>query len=288
MNVLITGAGGQLGRLVAASAPATVELLALDSRQLDIRDAQALCDTCNSFQPAVVINCAAYTQVDKAEAEPELALAINGQGVRNLVAATPPATRIIHMSTDFVFDGSGTRPYRPDAAVSPLGSYGRSKLAGEQALLQQAAQRSCIIRTAWLYAAEGKNFMNTMLDLMATRDALRIVDDQRGTPTSAHALAAAIWRFVDRSPLHGIYHWTDAGEATWYEFACAIQTLGLQYGLLDRKIPLVPVTTAEFPTPAKRPAYSVLDKTSTWQALGVQASPWQAELEEVIRMKRGD
>lgn len=284
-------------------------MLALNSQQLDIRDAAKLRETYASFRPAVVINATAYTAVDKAEAEPELAMAINHQGVLNLIEATASAmpfaasvqpaalaearnarapdtapTRLIHVSTDFVFDGTATRPYRVDDAVNPLGSYGRSKLAGEQALLQFAPQRSSIIRTAWLYADEGKNFVNTMLNLMATRTELKVVDDQRGTPTSVRGLARAIWRFVAK-PLTGVYHWTDAGEASWYEFAAEIQQLALQHGLLERTIPILPITTADFPTPARRPAYSVLDKHSTWAALGIEGSPWQVELNKVLALK---
>jgi dTDP-4-dehydrorhamnose reductase len=184
-----------------------------------------------------------------------------------------------------VFDGTATTPYLPDASVSPLGVYGLSKQAGERELLEHAADRSCIIRTAWLYAAEGKNFVNTMLNLLATKEQLTVVNDQQGTPTSAHKLAEVIWRFVERPQLHGIFHWTDKGEATWHAFANEIQRLGLEYGLLHRKIPIMPVPTSAYPTPARRPAYSVLDKHSTWLALGIESAPWQQELGKVLKIK---
>lgn len=285
MKVLITGASGQLGSALQTLVPATVQVLALDSAGLDISDAAAVERTVTTFRPDVVLNAAAYTQVDKAEAEAQQAFAVNRDGVANLVRTTLASTRLIHISTDFVFDGQGTRPYLPDAPVAPLGVYGQSKLAGEQVLLATAPARSCIIRTAWLYGPAGKNFVNTMLALMATREQLSIVADQRGTPTSVFSLARAVWRAVQLPALLGILHWTDAGEATWYDFACEIQRQALQLGLLNRKIPLHPIPTSSYPTPARRPAYSVLDKSASWQALGIAARPWQQELESVLQMK---
>jgi len=285
MKVLITGASGQLGSALETQVPATAQVLALDSAGLDIRDAAAVARTVTAFRPDVVLNAAAYTQVDKAEAEPEQAFAVNRDGVANLVRATLASTRLIHISTDFVFDGLGTRPYLPDDPVAPLGVYGQSKLAGEQVLQATAPVRSCIIRTAWLYGPAGKNFVNTMLALMASREQLSIVADQRGTPTSVFSLARAVWRAVQLPALHGILHWTDAGAATWYDFACEIQRQALQLGLLNRKIPLHAIPTSSYPTPARRPAYSVLDKSASWQALGIAARPWQQELESVLQMK---
>lgn len=285
MKILVLGAGGQLGTLLVASAPAHVQVFPAASADTDIRDAGQLRKKVAAIVPDVIINAAAYTQVDKAEAESAQAWAVNHQGVRNIIDASSPDTRIIHISTDFVFDGTAASPYLPDAKVNPLGVYGLSKQAGERELQERAAERSCIIRTAWLYAAEGKNFVNTMLSLMATKEQLNVVDDQKGTPTSAHKLAEIIWRFVERPQLHGIFHWTDQGEATWYTFAKEIQRLGLEYGLLQKTIPVMPVPTSAYPTPARRPAYSVLDKQSTWSALGITSSPWQQELGKVLKIK---
>jgi dTDP-4-dehydrorhamnose reductase len=285
MNVLILGAGGQLGRALTATAPASHALTALSSAQLDITDAVAVARICAELQPAVVLNAAAYTQVDRAESEIERAFAVNRDGVANLVAGSAASTRLIHVSTDFVFDGSATRPLLPTDPVNPLSVYGQSKRAGEAVLLAQAPLRSCVVRTAWLYAAEGRNFLNTMLGLMGSRDNLSVVNDQRGTPTSVLSLAAALWRLVDLPLVHGVLHWTDAGEATWFEFASEIQTQALRLGLLQRAIPLQPIPTSAYPTPAVRPAYSVLDKTATWQALGMRALPWQQELERVLQLK---
>ena len=285
MKILILGADGQLGNLLAAGAPAHAQVFAASATDINICNAEQLAQKIAEFAPDVIINAAAYTQVDKAEAEPAIAWAVNHQGVRNIIDATSAATRIIHISTDFVFDGTATTPYAPDAKVSPLSVYGSSKQAGEQELLDNAAVRSCIIRTAWLYAAAGKNFVNTMLALLESREQLNVVNDQTGTPTSAHVLAEVIWRFVARPQLHGIFHWTDDGETTWYKFACEIQRLGLEQGLLHRQIPVMPIPTSAYPTPAIRPAYSVLDKQKTWAALGIKGSPWRHELDKVLKIK---
>lgn len=284
MKTLILGAGGQLGTLLASQAPAHVQVVAATASDIDICDADQLRRKVQDIAPDVIINAAAYTQVDKAEAEAARAWAVNHQGMRNIIDAAASA-RIIHISTDFVFDGTARSPYLPDAAVNPLSVYGLSKQAGERELQQRAADRCCIVRTAWLYAAEGKNFVNTMLGLMASKDQLNVVNDQRGTPTSAHKFAEVLWRFAERPQLHGVFHWTDGGEATWYTFACEIQRLGLEHGLLQRKIPIMPVPTSAYPTPARRPAYSVLDKQSTWSAIGIESSPWQHELDKVLKIK---
>lgn len=286
MNIVILGAGGQLGRALAASAPAAHAVTALTSAQLDITDAAAVARLCADLQPDVILNASAYTQVDRAEAEREQAFAVNRDGIANLVTASAPTTRLLHVSTDFVFDGSADRPWLPTDPVGPLSVYGQSKRAGEEVLLAQAPQRSCIVRTAWLYGAEGRNFLNTMLSLMASRDSLSVVSDQRGTPTSVRSLAAALWRLVQLPEVTGILHWTDAGEATWFDFASEIQAQALHLGLLQRRIPLHPIPTSAWPTPAVRPAYSVLDKTTTWQALGITALPWQQELERVLLLKK--
>jgi dTDP-4-dehydrorhamnose reductase len=285
MHVVILGASGQLGSLLAATAPNTVKVSPFTSAVLDITNQASVARVLNKTKPDMVINAAAYTQVDKAESEYDKACAVNHTGVVNLIEQTSPLTGIVHVSTDFVFDGNASTPYSPDASVNPIGAYGASKLAGEQALLELAPDRAWIVRTAWLYAAAGKNFFNTMLNLMASRDELKVVADQRGTPTSAHTLARVLWMFALQQPARGLYHWTDKGEATWFDFAAAIQQQGLEAGLLAREIPLHPITTAEYPTPARRPAYSVLDKSHTYQAIGFEGRPWQDELSEVIRIK---
>jgi len=285
MKILLTGANGQLGTELQRLVPGDVQLLALSSQQLDITNAAQVQALMQQHQPAVVINAAAYTQVDKAESESERAWAVNQQGVANLVSATGANTRLLHISTDFVFDGRSQTPYATTATPNPLSVYGKSKWAGEQVLLAKAPQRSCIVRTAWLYSAGSKNFLNTMLQLLENRDSVRVVNDQRGTPTSAASLAEALWRVVQKPQVQGILHWTDAGETTWYGFACEIQRLGLKHGLLSKQVPIQPITTSEYPTPAQRPAYSVLEKEGTFAALGLRALSWQESLEKVIRQR---
>lgn len=282
MRVLVLGAGGQLGREVVRLAPAGVKLNAYTSAVCDVRDVQQLRRVLHEAAPDAVINCAAYTKVDQAESEPEAAFAVNEAGVRNLALVTAASVRLLHVSTDFVFDGKADMPYSPQADTAPLGVYGASKLAGEQALLELAPERSAIVRTAWLYSAEGHNFLNTMLQLMATRDKLSVVHDQRGTPTACHGLASMLWALAQKPELDGVFHWTDGGEATWYEFACEIQQQALQRGLLQAAIPIEPISSQDWPTPAQRPAYSVLDKASTLEALCLQARPWQSMLGEVL------
>ena len=286
MKVLLTGANGQLGRHLCRQVPPGIELIAQSSQDLDITSLAAVEATVQQHAPHVIVNAAAYTQVDKAESESARAFAVNADAVANLVAATPATTRLVHISTDFVFDGRKTAPYEPDDETNPLSVYGRSKRAGELVLLERAAARSCIIRTAWLYSAGSKNFMDTMLKLMQTKDSLRVVADQRGTPTSCVTLAGAVWRAVQRSTVTGILHWTDDGETTWHGFAMEIQRLGLQHGLLDRRVPIAAIATHEYPTPAVRPAYSVLAKAATFAALELQAPPWQQALEQVILERR--
>jgi len=285
MHVVILGANGQLGRLLVQTAPGHVKVSAFSSSVCDISNPASVARVMDKVRPDLVINAAAYTQVDKAESEAERAWAVNHQGVCHIIESTSPTTRLLHVSTDFVFDGTAREPYPTTAPTAPLGVYGASKLAGEEALLALAPTRSCIVRTAWLYAAQGKNFCNTMLQLMATRDALNVVHDQVGTPTSALGLAEVLWRFADQPGLNGIYHWTDQGQASWYEFACEIQRQGFASGLLTHTIPIAPITTSQYPTPARRPAYSVLDKHTTHAALQFTGVSWQAALARELAFK---
>ncbi|MGD9812604.1 MAG: dTDP-4-dehydrorhamnose reductase [Sphingobium sp.] len=279
MKVMITGAGGQLGRALGASSPATAECVKLTSAELDIGDESAVSRMITAERPALILNAAAYTAVDRAESEEADALRVNGQGVANLAkAARDHGARLVHISTDFVFDGSSSTPYRPDSPTAPLGAYGRTKLAGEQA----AGPETLIVRTAWVYGSEGHNFVRTMLRLMAERDEVRVVADQIGTPTFAGSLARAIWALAETGTT-GIHHFTDSGAASWYDFAVAIQEEALAVGLLDRQVPVVPIATADFPTPATRPAYSVLDKSATFALLGGPAPHWRVNLRLMLQ-----
>jgi len=277
MKVLLTGAGGQMGRALAASAPVGVSLIALGRDRLDIAAPGAAARAVGEIAPDLILNAAAYTAVDRAESEPALALSINGTAVGRLAAAAAMSgARLVHISTDFVFDGRAAAPYAPGAATGPLSAYGRSKLAGEQ-----AAGDALIVRTAWVYAAQGANFVHTMLRLMRTRDEVRVVADQIGTPTFAGSLAEAIWRLVAQGRTR-IWHYTDSGQASWHDFALAIQEEALALGLLTRAVPIIPISTADYPTAAHRPGYSVLDCTATAAALGAPAPPWRDNLRTML------
>lgn len=282
MRVLLVGGSGQLGRELQRCQPAEMELLALDSSELDLREAEAVAVRVSAFGPQVIINAAAYTAVDRAESEPEAAFAVNGQGAANLAqAARAVGAYCLQVSTDFVFDGAQSRPYLTTDQTNPLGVYGASKLAGEQLALAAYPEGVAVVRTAWLYSAFGNNFVITMLRLMAERETIGVVADQVGTPTWGRGLAEALWQMCRVQP-KGIWHWTDAGVASWYDFAVAIQEEGLACGLLDREIPILPINTVDYPTPAKRPAYSVLDKTETLAALGMKSCHWRVALRRML------
>jgi dTDP-4-dehydrorhamnose reductase len=283
MRVLVAGSGGQLGRALAASAPANVTLVAPPEAAFDICNAAQVAEVVAAARPDLVINAAAWTAVDKAEAEEAAALAVNATAVGHLAAAAAHAhARFVQISTDFIFDGSASQPYAPDATPNPISAYGRTKLAGEQAA-QAAHPAPLIIRTAWVYAAAGNNFVKTMLRLMAERDEVRVVADQLGTPTSAASLARAIWALHGHG---GTFHWTDAGVASWYDFAAAIHDEALALGLLSRAVPVLPIRTADYPTPARRPAFGVLDKSATWAITG-PARHWRHELTDCLKEIRG-
>jgi dTDP-4-dehydrorhamnose reductase len=284
MIVLLTGASGQLGYELQRTVPSTVTLYPFDSRSLDITNQRALDAAIKRVAPDVVINAAAYTAVDKAEEERAKAFAVNAEAPRYLAEACQGSDcRIIQLSTDFVFDGTKSTPYRPEDRVNPLSVYGASKLQGEQHLLELAAKNTLIIRTSWLYSAHGRNFVKTMLRLLSEREQLGVVADQIGTPTHARGLAEAIWGFIAKGSTAGIYHWSDAGVASWYDFAVAIMEEGVASALLQRPIPIRPLQSSDYPTAARRPHYSVLDKTSTWAALNITPQHWRASLREMLR-----
>ena len=284
MKALITGANGQLGRALAARAPASIELIALTSAQLDVGDRAAVDAAFIDHAPAIVINAAAYTKVDVAEAMPELADRVNHLGVAHLAqAAQGSGARLVHISTDFVFDGMASHPYRPGAPAAPLNVYGATKLAGEIA----AGSDVLTVRTSWLYSAYGNNFVATMLRLMQERSVLRVVDDQIGTPTSAPSLADAVWKLAVTHNV-GVLHYSDSGVASWYDFAVAIMEDAITAGLLDKPIEIIPIPSSAYPTPAKRPRYSVLDKSDTIEALGYAPPHWRKSLRDVLEAIKSD
>ncbi len=282
MIALVTGAWGQLGRCLRDTAPAKWDVRALGRDQLDLEDAAAIKRIVVEHRPDLIINAAAYTAVDAAESDEARAVLVNAISVGHLAAeARKCRARLVHISTDFVFDGQATAPYQTDSLAHPLGAYGRSKLAGEAA----AGSDALIIRTAWLYSPYGSNFVKTMLRLMRERDEVRVVADQIGCPTSAHSLAPAIWSLA-QTKAEGIVHFTDAGTASWYDFALAIRDEGLALGLLHKSVTITPITTADYPTPAKRPAYSVLDTKKAEALIGTPLVPWQTNLRRMMEMMK--
>jgi dTDP-4-dehydrorhamnose reductase len=282
-KALITGAAGQLGLELQATAPTGWWVQACGSAELDVTDAVAVHARLASERPDVVIHTAAYTGVDAAEDDAVRAEAVNAGGTVHVAEAAGAAgARLVHVSTDFVFDGMQGHPYGPEDSPNPLGVYGRTKLLAERAVARVAGDRGITVRTAWLYSRHGHNFVRTMLRLMRERDELGVVCDQIGTPTWTRSLAEALWAAALRPDLHGILHWTDAGVASWYDFAVAIQEEGLAHGLLARLVPVRPLNSGQYPTRARRPSYSVLEKRESWDALGLHPPHWRVNLRRMI------
>ena len=287
MKVLITGKNGQLGHELQQTAPQGVEVFAFDSSELNIADQTSVQKVIAHIKPNLVINAAAYTAVDKAENDEQVAYAVNAKGPEYLALACKEiGARLIHVSTDFVFDATKNTPYDTSDQTNPLGVYGASKLAGEQAITNNHADNSVIIRTSWVYSSHGNNFVKTMLRLMAEKPQLGVVSDQIGSPTWAKGLAKACWAFAQNTNT-GIYHYSDLGVASWYDFAVAIQELGIEKGLLEKPIPINPIKATAYPTPAKRPAYSVMNTDDTYELLGEQGKHWRAALSEMLNESLG-
>lgn len=277
------GAGGQVGRAVVRAAPPGREVTSRTRAELDIADAAAVERTLKEARPDWVVNAGAYTAVDRAEDEPDRAAAINDTAVGAIAqAAARAGSRVLHLSTDFVFDGGSSRAYRPHDAPRPLSVYGATKRAGEVRLLESACA-GIVLRTAWVHASAGHNFVLTMLRLMREREQVRVVGDQIGAPTWATGLARAIWGLMEMNAAAGIHHWTDLGAASWYDFAVAIQEEALARGLLARAADIVPIATADYPTRARRPAFSLLDSTATRALpLGAPAVHWRVNLRMML------
>ncbi len=283
MQVLIFGKDGQLAWELQRQVPDGISLQALGLDTLDVTDHQALRDVFKTYSPDCVINATAHTAVDKAESESDLAYAVNADAVKVMAALCKDnGTRFIHVSTDFVFSGGHNTPYTPEAPPEPLGVYGASKLAGENAVIAALPDSSVIVRTAWVYSAHGNNFVKTMLRLMVAKPELGVIYDQVGTPTWAKGLAQWIWSVVEKPDVSGLFHWTDEGVASWYDFAVAIQELALEKGLLDRAVPIKAIPATDYPLPARRPAYSVLDKTSAKAVSGLRGVHWRTQLSNML------
>jgi dTDP-4-dehydrorhamnose reductase len=286
VKVLVAGANGQLGLELQATCPYDVELFALGRNQLDICQQETISAVLAQYQPDIVVNAAAYTAVDKAESDMEQAYNVNYRGARALAQAVQAYNQqsgnlyLLHISTDFVFDGLQSKPYQPDDITKPQSIYGASKLAGEQAVLA-CCDNAAVIRTAWLYSSHSPNFVKTMLRLMNERDSLGVVADQVGSPTWARTLANTVWAFITQQPM-GIFHCSDNGVASWYDFAVAIQDEALALGLLGKRIPIAPLRTEQYPTPARRPAFSVMDKRTTEQYLNGRLPHWRDSLRHMM------
>lgn len=282
MRVLITGGAGQLATELKLTAPDTMQLFILDKSQLDITDIENVKDIFSTIRPELVINCAAYNKVDLAEDNPELAFKINSQGASNIaLVATEYRSRLIHISTDYVFDGKHSIPYKPEDEPNPISVYGKSKLEGEINIKKITDGKSIIIRTSWLYSSHGNNFFKTIMNSLAKKERLRVVDDQIGTPTNAHGLARFIWKII-KTDAKGIYHWTDSGIASWYDFAVAIQEEALQSGKIHHEIDIEPCNTHDYPFKAERPSYSVLDTTDAVLLCKNSPRHWRKNLRDVI------
>ena len=287
MKVLVTGSNGQVGYcLVQQLRQQNADFLALDRDQLDITQRQAVWQTVSDYRPDVIINAAAHTAVDKAESEAEQAFAINRDGAAYLAeAAQQIGAAMLHISTDYVFDGQATQPYTETDATAPQGVYGHSKLAGEQAVLA-ACSRSIILRTAWVFGEHGHNFVKTMLRLGRERDSLGIVSDQHGAPTYAGDIAAALLHIAHhitqgKPTEYGIYHFSGKPYVSWYQFAEAIFQQAQQQGILANTPQLIAIATPDYPTPAKRPANSCLQLDKIQQAFGISPSDWQQALTQL-------
>lgn len=281
MKAFITGVNGQLGKALLAQAPAGWTCVALDRSALDLSDAAAIARLVDAEQPDLVLNAAAYTAVDRAESEPVLAHAINAGAPAAFSKALSGAGRLLQVSTDFVFDGARGHAYQPSDIRNPKSVYGTSKAAGEDA----AGDKAIIVRTSWVYAAGGANFVRTMLRLMRERDELRVVADQIGSPTWAKGLATTIWGLVAKDAT-GIWHHRDAGIASWYDFAIAIAEEAHALGLLDRIPAIHPIASSDYPTPARRPAFSVLDVSATRTFLDDEAAHWRSNLRTMLKEEK--
>lgn len=276
MRVLVTGADGQLGRELVDLAASDAGLIVLGTTraELDIADARSVGAQFAAFAPDVVVNCAAWTAVDAAETHEEAAHLVNAVGPALLAdACAARGAWLVQVSTDYVFNGQGEQPYRVDDATAPRSAYGRTKLAGERGVAERLPDAHTIVRTAWLYSTHGKNFARTMIRLAAERETIDVVDDQRGQPTYARDVAAQVLALVAAGPVTGVFHATNSGETTWFEFARAIFA-----GIGADPARVHPTTSAAFAAPAPRPSYSVLD-ASRWAEAGLPPMrPWQDAL----------
>jgi dTDP-4-dehydrorhamnose reductase len=290
MKILITGCNGQVGHCLTERLKVSAEVLALDYEGLDITNREAVLNTVAEFKPNYIINAAAHTAVDRAEQEIELSYAINRDGPNYLAQAAKACGAVmLHISTDYVFDGTGEKPYQESDSTGPQGVYGQSKLSGELAVAE-ACPEHLILRTAWVFGEHGNNFVKTMLRLAQSRDELSIVGDQFGGPTYAGDIADALIAMLHsiehgKQPQWGVYHFSGMPYASWFDFASAIFQAAVQHGVLDKQPRLSSIPTSAYPTPAKRPANSRLNCSQIENQFGIQPSDWQAALDNIQAYK---
>jgi dTDP-4-dehydrorhamnose reductase len=286
-KILLIGITGQVGQELQQTLPSIGEVIGVDRQSLDLSKPEAIQQKIAAIQPDVIVNAAAYTAVDKSESEPELAMAINATAPKAIAIATQDiGAKILHISSDYVFNGQNHTPYLESDRPDPLGVYGKSKLLGEIGV-RENCDRHLILRTAWVYGSRGHgNFVKTMLRLGAERTELKIVADQIGSPSWSYDIAIAITQLLAKSladeSINGIYHFTNSGVASWYDLALATFTEAQQLGFPLKVEQVIPITTAEFPTPTQRPAYSVLAKTKITETLGIHPPYWRDSLRKML------
>ena len=285
-RALVLGAAGQLGKACMACAPETVVAKGFSRVTCDVTDDAALRRVTDEVDPQIVINAAANTAVDAAEDDPESADAVNANAPAMLGAlCARRGLRLVHISTDFIFDGRAHRPYAPAADPAPLGVYGASKWRGEQAVFASGASHA-VVRTSWVYGPGGRNFVLTMLRLMREQGTVHVVNDQIGSPTSVRGLAEICWLLALNGDAGGVFHWSDTGAISWDDFVCGIHDEALALGLLSAPAMIEPIPTEAFPTKAQRPAYSVLDCSDTCSTLNVAQQPWRDALRDMLRSQQ--
>jgi len=289
MKIIVIGKSGQLAWELSQLSSPEHEIVCLGRNDIDLQNIASITNRLQQHKAAGVINSAAYTGVDKAESDIENAYALNAKAVGNLAQACKNLSlAFVHISTDFVFHGDKGTPYLPEDEIRPLGIYGASKAQGEQLITKFYPERSIIIRTSWVYSTHGNNFVKTMLNLMNIRPELGIISDQIGSPTYAKGLAVACIASLTHH-ITGIHHYTDTGVASWFDFAVTIQNIGYDLGLLAKKIAIKPIITAQYPTPAKRPHYSVLDKSSLMLTLPeLSFVHWQTQLATMMHALKAE
>ncbi len=294
MKILLTGSEGQLGRALISYKPNNFELIAKSKKDLDITNDQECITTISKEKPKWVINASAYTLVDQAEINHQAAFSVNSNGIKNLAKAMKKlGGNLLHFSTDFVFSGNQSKPYTPDQKANPINIYGKSKARGENALQESLnkTNQGIILRTSWLIGSVGRNFALTILKSHKEQENISVVCDQIGSPTSTSSLARASWKLIqlkesasiNNIQIPNIYHYSDAGIASWYDLAIAIGEISEELGLIKKAAKVIPIPSSCYPTKALRPTFSVLDCSSTYQLLGLEPLHWRSSLYELLQ-----